>query len=69
MGDIKKRHGVNIKMEIYSWAVNTPPTTPKNVLKSRKSAILGIQTCLPWPKNDNTILEEKTIQSGIIYLK
>ena len=31
-----------------------------------KIAILEIHTCLPWPKNDNTILEAKTIQSGII---
>ena len=27
---------------------------------------MEIHTCLPWPKNDNTILEAKTIQSGII---
>ena len=47
------------------------PYYPKKCFKiQKKNAILGIQTCLPWrPKNDNTILEEKTIQSGIIYLK
>ena len=46
------------------------PYYPKKCFKiQKKSAILGIQTCLPWGKNDNTILEEKELKVGITYLK
>ena len=69
VGDIKKRHGVNIKMEIYSWAVNTL-YYPKNCFKIQKKLQFWEfkRVCLG-QKNNNTILEEKQFRVSIIYLK